>query len=182
MLEVGQVVKPHGLRGEVIVHLVTNRLERLAPGSRLACSPPEARGGRARADIEAVPGEARPRTRASGAAPPPAELEVVAAKPHGRTYLVRFAGVDDIDAAEALRGTVLLAEPIEDPSALFVHDLIGADVVDAAGGSHGRVTGVEANPASDLLVVEGRWYVPLRFVVEHRAGRVVVDVPEGIFE
>jgi len=176
LLEVGQVVKPHGLQGEVVVHLVTNRLERLAPGSRLACRPSQ-RGPRARG--EGAPGGPRP---AAPAAPPPAELEVVAARPHGRTYLVRFAGVDDIDAAEALRAIVLFAEPIEDPSALFVHDLIGAEVLDAAGTSHGRVTGVEANPASDLLVVEGRWYVPLRFVVEHTAGRVVVEVPEGIFE
>ena len=29
------MIKPHGLRGDVIVKLVTNRVERLAPGSRL---------------------------------------------------------------------------------------------------------------------------------------------------
>ena len=90
--------------------------------------------------------------------------------------------MDDIEAAEALRGTVLLAEPIEDPEALFVHELVGAEVVEADGTSHGRVTGVEANPASDLLVVEGGGLVPLRFVVGTAAGRVVVDVPEGLFE
>ncbi|MGH9080458.1 MAG: ribosome maturation factor RimM [Acidimicrobiales bacterium] len=35
LLEVGHIVKPHGLRGEVIVSLTTNRDERVAPGSRL---------------------------------------------------------------------------------------------------------------------------------------------------
>jgi 16S rRNA processing protein RimM len=35
LLEVGRVVAPHGIRGEVVVVLVTNRTERLAPGSRL---------------------------------------------------------------------------------------------------------------------------------------------------
>src|SRR5437660_12576899 len=35
LLEVGRVVKPHGLRGEVIVDLVTNRVERVAAGMSL---------------------------------------------------------------------------------------------------------------------------------------------------
>ena len=38
MLEVGRITKPHGLRGEVIVELVTNRTERVAPGAVLHSS------------------------------------------------------------------------------------------------------------------------------------------------
>ncbi len=57
---------------------------------------------------------------------------------------------------------------------------IGCEVVDRAGRHLGRVTAVEANPASDLLVLEGGGLVPLRFVVEHGAGRLVVDVPDGL--
>ena len=47
---------------------------------------------------------------------------------------------------------------------------------------HGRavlgvVEAVEANPASDLLVLDGGRLVPLRFVVEHtRGARIIVDV------
>src|SRR3954447_16942156 len=37
-LEVGRVVKPHGLRGEVIVELTTDRTERMDAGSVLTCS------------------------------------------------------------------------------------------------------------------------------------------------
>ena len=36
MLEVGRIGRPHGVRGEVAVSLITNRVERLAPGSVLA--------------------------------------------------------------------------------------------------------------------------------------------------
>lgn len=36
LLEVGHVTKPHGIRGEVIVRLLTDRTERLAPGSVLS--------------------------------------------------------------------------------------------------------------------------------------------------
>jgi 16S rRNA processing protein RimM len=35
MLEVGRVKKAHGLRGEVIVSLITDRVERVAPGTSL---------------------------------------------------------------------------------------------------------------------------------------------------
>lgn len=35
LLEVGRVAKPHGLRGEVVVRLTTDRVERLAPGTVL---------------------------------------------------------------------------------------------------------------------------------------------------
>jgi 16S rRNA processing protein RimM len=35
LLEVGRVAKPHGLRGEVVVRLTTDRTERLAPGTVL---------------------------------------------------------------------------------------------------------------------------------------------------
>ncbi|MFO7279671.1 MAG: ribosome maturation factor RimM [Thermoanaerobacterales bacterium] len=35
LLEIGRITRPHGLRGEVVVRLVTDRLERLQPGSVL---------------------------------------------------------------------------------------------------------------------------------------------------
>lgn len=35
LLEVGRIAKPHGVRGEVVVELITDRTERLAPGSVL---------------------------------------------------------------------------------------------------------------------------------------------------
>ena len=77
---------------------------------------------------------------------------------------------------------VLYAEPLTDPEALWVHELIGAEVVAADGSSYGRVAAVEANPASDLLVLDGGGLVPLRFVVASTPGRVVVDVPAGLLD
>ena len=103
-------------------------------------------------------------------------------RPHLGGQLVAFEGVGDRDAAERLRGVILCAEPLADAGALFVHELIGAEVVDAGGVSRGTVTSVEANPASDLLVVDGRHLVPVRFVVDASPGRIVVDAPAGIFE
>lgn len=156
LLEVGQVLKPHGLSGAVVVKLVTNRTERLDPGSKLV-------------------GEDRSGTRL--------ELEVEGSSPHLGRHIVRFAGCSSMDRAEALRGTVLRALPLEpEDGAFFVHELIGAVVRDQTGTERGRVVAVEANPASDLLVLEPAAYVPLRFVVAREPGCLIVEVPDGLFE
>ena len=147
-LEVGRVVKPHGLRGEVVVELFTNRTERLEPGTTLSS--------------------------------PAGPLEVVRSSPHHHRWIVAFAGVGDHAGAEELRGAVLSADAIDDPGELWVHELVGAEVVDASGTVHGTVVAVEANPASDLLVLDRGGLVPLRFVVSAAAGQVVVDPPAGL--
>ena len=83
---------------------------------------------------------------------------------------------------ERLRGVVLRAEALDEQGTLWVHELIGAEVVDAAGTVHGRVEAVQANPASDLLVLEDGRLVPLTFVVSSGEGRVVIDPPPGLME
>jgi 16S rRNA processing protein RimM len=150
LLEVGRVARPHGVRGEVVVVLTTDRNERVAPGSRL-----QTRGG---------------------------ELLVEASRPFGDRHLVRFSGVAGREQADALRGTVLFAEPIDDPDELWVHDLVGCRVVEVDGTERGEVVAVQANPASDLLVLDSGALVPLTFAVEVGPGAVTVDVPPGLFD
>ena len=151
-LEVGRIGRAHGLRGEIAVSLSTDREERLAPGSVLGIT-----GG---------------------------ELVVVRARPHQHRWLVVFEGVEDRTAAEALQGELLYADalPADDVDELWVHELIGAAVQDPSGNSLGTVIAVEANPASDLLVLDGDRLLPLAFLVRHEAGLVVVDPPAGIWE
>ncbi len=125
---------------------------------------------------------ARPGGGSRGRGAAPLQLVVTSSRPFQQRHLVQFEGIDSRDEADALRGVVLKAAAVEDPEALFVHELVGSEVIDQAGASHGRVAAVEANPASDLLVGEGGWLVPLRFVVEHRDGQIVIDAPDGLFE
>ena len=106
MLQVGAIVKPHGLRGDVIVTLTTNRAERVEPGSVLWSA------------------EGR-------------SFVVIRSSPHQGRFIVTFEGVSGIDDAEALRSTELFAPPLEDPDALWIHDLIGSEVVDTTGPSSG---------------------------------------------
>lgn len=155
LLEVGHVARAHGLRGQVVVELTTNRSERVQPGAFF--DGPDGR---------LVVTESSPLPAVGG---------------RGR-WLVGFAGVNNREGADQLRGQILLAAPLEDPDALWVHELIGSVVVDAGAGVVGTVEAVEANPASDLLVLDGGQLIPLRFVTDRSPGRVVVDLPAGLLE
>lgn len=115
---------------------------------------------------------------------PRQNLTVESARPFGDRWIVQFEGIHDRTAADDLRGVELEAEPMASEGTLFVHELIGSSVRDPDGVELGTVTDVEANPASDLLVLEGGGLIPLQFVVEHDAGSqvLVVDLPEGLLD
>ncbi len=148
--------RPHGLHGEVVVDLLTTVESRLAPGSTLDC---EGRQLVVEA-AHALPGKPSPR---------------------GAHWLVRFAGVATREEAESLVGATLRAVPLAEAEGLWVHELIGSVVVDQSGEARGKVAAVEANPASDLLVLDSGALVPLRFVVAAEPGKLTVDAPAGLF-
>lgn len=150
-LEVGRIVKAHGLKGQVIVDLWTDRDERLAKKSVLET--------------------------------PRGPMTVIAAARHQERWIVTFEGVTTREGADALRGVVLSAEPLEDDDAIWIHELFQALVVDQRGRELGRVVDVEANPASDLLVLEDGTLIPLTFVTAIEANeRIDVSIPDGLLE
>ncbi len=101
-------------------------------------------------------------------------------------WRVHLDGVDDRTTAEALAGTKVFAEPLEDDDALWVHHLIGATVIEANGIDRGRCVSVVANPASDLLELESGALVPVAFVlgvdVSGGVPLVTIDPPDGLFD
>lgn len=109
-------------------------------------------------------------------------LTIVRSRRQARHWLVVFDGVVDREGADALRAVVLSADPIDDPDAVWVADLIGAEVFAVSGERLGTVAAIEANPASDLIVLDGDGLIPLRFVAASTPGRVVVDIPEGLLD
>ncbi|HRW37355.1 MAG: 16S rRNA processing protein RimM [Acidimicrobiales bacterium] len=111
------------------------------------------------------------------------ERRVVAAiRPFQTKWIARLEGCSDRNAADALVGTVVEAEPIEDPDALWVHELVGAEVRTPDGRSWGSVVAVLANPAHDLLELDDGTLVPEVFVTDHSGlpEHIVVDPPEGL--
>lgn len=152
LLEVGRITRAHGVRGDVLVLLSSDRTSRLDPGSVLSTD----RG----------------------------DLTVVRSSRHQDRWIVAFEEIAGRDEAETWRGTVLRAEPVDDADddVLWVHELVGATVALADGTEVGTVAEVEANPASDLLVLDSGALVPVVFVTDQQPGRVTIDPPEGLLD
>jgi 16S rRNA processing protein RimM len=164
LLVVGHVGKAHGIRGEVLVHVRTDEPEeRFVPGAVFHT--------------------------ASG------KLTLESLRWHQGRVIAQFEGVHDRDGAEALRGTELQVDsaslvPPEDPDEFHDHQLVGLRVISTDGTDLGSVTRIDHAPASDLLVLAkaGGGTALIPFVsqivptVDLAAGRVVVDLPEGLLE
>lgn len=171
LLVIGVVIRPHGVRGEVLVDVRTDEpAERFAPGSVLSTDPADA----GPLTIEGV----RAHTSAGK-----------------ERLIVAFADVLDRDAADALRGVALQVDaadvpPTEDPDEFHDHQLVGLRAVDEAGELLGDVVRVDHAPANDLLVLRrpdgGQALVPfVRAIVptvDLDAGQVVLTPPAGLLE
>jgi 16S rRNA processing protein RimM len=100
-------------------------------------------------------------------------LTVATSKWHSGRFVVHFAGVDDRNSAEALRGQTLTidvdpAELPEDPDEFYDHQLVGLNVALEDGSVIGVIGEVIHLPSQDLLSVkrEGDTEVLIPFVME----------------
>jgi len=113
------------------------------------------------------------------------------ASEHKGHILLRLDGVDDIDAAQSLRGAdVLVPRSVLDSSSeedRYWVELQGAVVVDRRFGEIGTLEDVFTTAAHDVYVVQGRYgevLIPAvdafieEFDRENR--RLMVDLPEGL--
>ncbi|WP_371499438.1 ribosome maturation factor RimM [Kitasatospora sp. NBC_00374] len=166
-LVVGKIGRAHGIKGDVSVEVRTDEPElRLGPGAVLLTDPASA-----------------------------GPLTIESGKVHSGRLLLRFAGVKDRNGAEALRGTMLIAEvdpdeSPEDPEEYYDHQLIGLDVVLVDGTLVGELTEVIHLPYQDLLTVtktDGtEVLVPFvtRIVptIDLENQRAVIDPPPGLID
>jgi 16S rRNA processing protein RimM len=165
---VGRVLRPHGLRGEVVVEVLSDVPGRLDPGSRLFASPGES--GRR----------------------PERTLKVIASQPHKSGARVRFEGIEDCDAAEALRDLTLEVErsavPAAEPGTYYYYELLGCRCCDGDRDLGEVVDLVEDGGGLLLIVEDGEQRVPVPFVesflreVDVARGRIVLDLPPGLLE
>ncbi|GHD11873.1 ribosome maturation factor RimM [Zhihengliuella salsuginis] len=164
-LQVARIGKPHGIRGEVTVQVMTDAPEeRFVPGQVL--------------DVE--PESAGP-------------LTVARARWNKEILLLGFEEVKDRNGAEALRGSQLFVETDEeepvDDDAWYAHELVGLAAV-VEGQAIGTVSGLRRGDAQDLLEIEltGGGDVLVPFVeeivpeVDLEAEQVILTPPAGLLE
>jgi len=133
-LVVGRVLRPHGVRGEVRVEVVTDYPERLGEHAFFYLARPNSPESVRRYSLEKL-------------------------RPHKGGVLLKLSGCDDRDAAEALRG-LLVQIPFQEAVPLeageYYHfQLIGVEVETEGGKGLGRVTEVLQTGANDVYVVRG---------------------------
>ena len=109
-------------------------------------------------------------------------LTITAASPHLDRWLVTFDEIGDRLGAQRYTNTPVYAEPLDDPDELWVHELIGLPVVEVDGTARGTCVAVIDNPAADLLELDSGALVPVVFVTEQTAERIVIDPPDGLFD
>lgn len=129
-LVIGQVTKPHGVRGEMRVLPLTDRPERFSWLEEVFLG---------------EDGERR--------------ATVLAARLHQGFVLLKLEGYDSRDDAETLRGTKLtvsedLAIPLEEGE-YYLRDLLGMDVVTEEGAQLGALEDVIETGANNVFVVRG---------------------------
>lgn len=157
-IALAEVARPHGVQGEL-------RLKVYNPDSDLLARRPRVR-------LRLPDGTTR-------------DAAITAAREVNKALLVRLAGVEDRDAAEALRGAEVCVPresfpPLEEGE-FYACDVEGARAVLRGGDELGHVAAVASYPTCDVLVIErrtgGRIEVPL---LPEYVG--AVDVAGGVVE
>ena len=163
-LQIGRVVKSHGVKGEVAVELLADESEEhIVPGAVLT-------GRQA--------GKER-------------QLTVKTVRPHQKRLLVTFEEVPDRTAADSLRGMKFVAAPLErdeDSDEYYNHELIGL-LVRHDGAEVGKVTGVMDAPNRKILEIDYRGKeVLVPFVMDFvpeldvEEGFLTITPPEGLLD
>lgn len=164
-LEAGRIVTTHGVRGEVKMELWCGELSLLKNAKTLYRS-------------------------AQGSRP----LAVASLRGAGGMALAKFAGVDDMDAARALVGTVLYfdRDDVRLPAGTcFIADLLGCQVRDAdTGRVYGVIKSIDHPGPQDIYTVQapdGREYlfpgVPAFLKEKNPAqGYILVTPIPGLFD
>lgn len=163
---VGKVRRAHGVRGEVLVEVESDNPRRFDAGG----------------ELYAVASEDAVR-----------RLRIASSRPHGDGLLLSFDGVEDRDAAEALRGAELEVDRSEIPPAgdgeVYYYELVGCRCSDRAEGDLGEVVDVVEDGGGLLLIVaDGEKTLPVPFVrsfireLDVERGRLELDLPPGLVE
>ena len=86
-------------------------------------------------------------------------VELIEGKPHGKGLVAKFAGVDDRDQADSLKGLEIVVDrcqlPEPEEGLYYWADLVGLQVETAEGRSLGRVDQMLQAGAADVMLVCG---------------------------
>lgn len=167
-LVIGQVLRPHGVRGDLRVAILTDYPKRLQRNQHVYLASPASPNRVQQYLIEKV-------------------------RFHHGVLLLKLANCEDRDAADELRG-MLLQIPLEDavplsPGEFYPYQIVGLDVISDTGIALGRVVEVLETGANDVYVVVGSYGELLLPAIEDvilgfdlQDGQMTVHLIPGLME
>lgn len=170
--ELGTVIRPHGVRGQVVVELDTDQ--------------PAAYKKLKTVQLQ--------RSGAAALAPVAVEKVQLTAGAGTPRALFMLAGIATVEDAETLRGATLwlpLTElpPLTGAGQFYYHEVVGFTVIDEAAGELGAVVTFYELPQHDVLAVEHRGFevlVPVNDevirAVDRAARTLRVALPDGLLD
>lgn len=117
------------------------------------------------------------------------ERRILSARVHKQFLIARIEGVDDLNAAMALKGKtveVLRADAPLKEGEFFIQDILGFTVVDEQGNTVGRLVDAEETPAAMLyhVVGESEHLIPAvpQFIlkIDDKRELILVHMIEGL--
>jgi 16S rRNA processing protein RimM len=166
-LVLGEIMRPHGIRGELRVRIMTNYPERIAKlGTVYLGETPDAKV--------------------------PKPYPVAGMRMNGDFGLLRLGGISDRTEAERYRGLFVLVDmehavPLE-AGEFYLYQLIGLRVETGAGEALGTLTEVLETGANDVYLVDSPRYGEILIPVttetivktDVTTGVLIVNLPDGL--
>lgn len=166
-LILGEILRPHGIRGEIRMRVHTDYPERIR-------------------DLETVYVSDTPEPKK------PDRYQVASMRMHQGYALILFKGLTNRNQVDYLRGSYVLVDikdaiPLE-ADEIYLYQLIGMTVETEAGETIGTISDVLETGANDVYVIQSSEHGEILFPVtdetlintDLEANRVVVKIPDGL--
>ena len=169
LVMIGEIVKPHGIRGEVKVYSYSERPENFKHYKKVILQEPAERGSGTRI------------------------YKIVKSREHGKLAILQLENVTSREAAEDLLGSRVWLKktdfPKLDSDEYYWHQLIGLQVFTEGGRELGKVASLFSTKAHDVLVVSGagrEYLIPVKEEmikeIDDRRKKLVITPPPGLLE
>jgi len=167
LVMIGEVVKPHGIRGEVKVYSYSGRPENFENYKKIVLQAQT----ESRTDI----------------------YNVVKSREQGSLAILELEGVSSREAAETLQGSTvwLMKDDFQrlEPDEYYWHQLENLLVITESGRELGRVTRLFSTPAHDIMVVTGKgheYLIPVNADIicniDDQGGKITISPPAGLLD
>ena len=164
---IGEIAKPHGIRGEVKVYSYSGRPENFKSYKRIILQKPSDGGAE--------------------------KYKVVKSREQGKLAILQLEGVTSRDAAELLQGSKVWLRKDDfqqlDPDGYYWHQLENLLVVTESGRELGRLTAFFSTPAHDIMIVTGKgreYMIPVKAdIIRHideQGGKIIISPPAGLLD